>query len=71
MEMWQKYKGAGACPRKIGDVVAFLPAAFTEYKDMMPEEKLSGKVVQIHEDHRYYTVEAECHGVTLRESFKF
>lgn len=64
----------GACPRKLGETVTFEPEAFTDERynsDPHTAHKLTGCVVYINEARRYYTVEAQCYGYTLRESFKF
>lgn len=62
-----------ACPYQLGDKVTFRPSAFSAEwnSDTFVLPSLTGRVVYINEARRYYTVEAQCHGRTLRESFKF
>lgn len=64
----------------IGDKVEFVPSAFvSEARNVSPEYiarmrmvySLPGRVVYVHREHRYYTVEADCGGSRIRESYKF
>lgn len=61
----------------IGDVLVFRPSAFfTEaeryrLRDVRIPQTLRGTVIYVNEPHRFYTVEAECNGYIIRESFKF
>ena len=61
---------------RIGDKKRFTPEGFSVQKkdagpsrrEEMPKE-VTGTVVWIHPTRRYYTVEYQCHGVRLKESF--
>lgn len=58
----------------IGEPFSWTPAAFEGASGICSFEKLKtvhGRVVYINEAHRYFTAEAEVHGINLRESFKF
>ena len=64
----------------VGDRIEFVPSAFvTESKTVSPEiiarlrmaYSLSGRIVYVNREHRYYTAEAECFGRRIRESYKF
>lgn len=58
----------------IGDTYSWTPAAFEGASGICNIKRLarvSGRVVYINEAHRYFTAEAELHGIKLRESFKF
>ena len=58
----------------IGDTYTWTPAAFEGASGICCFEKLRtvhGRVVYINKRHRYFTAEAEVHGINLRESFKF
>ena len=61
---------------KIGDQYRFVPSAFVGEKPSgtgkyeIPHE-LNGRVVYIHPERRFFTVEAELNGSKIRESFKF
>ena len=63
------------CPYTIGDKVRFKPAAFarTRGEDAAFEipVEVTGTVIQIHEDHRWYRVEYNMPGCIGRETFKF
>lgn len=59
-------------PYSVGDTVVFMPSAFIDTeKDFGYVKTLRGCVIHVNAGHRYYTVEAECYGNRLRESFKF
>lgn len=61
----------------IGDVLAFRPAAFLTSAAMFDVKgthipyTLRGTVIAVNAAHRHYTLEARCHGYTVRETFKF
>ena len=54
---------------KIGDTINFWPDAFVRLAGQ--KNIMRGRIVYVNRPHRYYTVEAQVFGVTLRESFKF
>lgn len=66
-------------PCSLGDRISFVPHAFTEFKidasgrlfNCEYAYTLAGTVIYINVPHRYYTLEAPCFGVPIRESFKF
>lgn len=59
----------------IGAPFSWKPAAFEGSNGIMSvttkETTAHGRVIYINESHRYFTAEAEVHGIKLRESFKF
>lgn len=62
----------------IGDEVRFTPAAFADvsedsrtHRDFGVVTKVTGTVVQIHEEHRWYRVRYELAGGPQHETFKF
>ena len=56
----------------IGSEYRFTPSGFTEEKDSKSRGMtLLGRVVYIHPQRRYFTVEAVLHGIAIRESFHF
>lgn len=59
----------------IGEPYSWTPAAFEGSTGIMSvttkETTAHGRIVYINEAHRYFTAEAELHGIKLRESFKF
>lgn len=62
------------CPYAIGDKVRFKPAAFQRTRDEAAFEipvEVTGTVIQIHEEHRWYRVEFKMPGCIGRETFKF
>lgn len=66
---------ATPCPRSIGDKIRFKPAAFagttTGYGVDLPVE-VTGTVIQIHTEHRWYRVQYELQpGCIGRECFKY
>lgn len=66
----EPHDGAGECPVKVGDTFQAKPAAFAGSEWFGPVV-LAWTVVYINPRTRYYTAEAVCHGVPVRESFKF
>ena len=61
---------------KIGDQKTFKPSGFSEQTSVKDpatgkscSRKVTGKVIYVHPKGRYYTVEAELDGRTIRESF--
>lgn len=62
---------------QLGDTIKFTPSAFTNEKaGSMPGRKpiprqLTGTIVYIHPEGRYFTLQAELNGQTLRESYNF
>ena len=61
---------------QIGDKITFRPTAFFDAAhgwrvgtDDVPLY-VTGRVIYINEAHRVYTVEGECHGHVIRESYK-
>ena len=66
----EPHDGAGGCPLKIGETFQRKPAAFADSEWFGPVT-LVWTVIFINPRHRYYTAEAVCHGVPVRESFKF
>lgn len=59
---------------KIGDKVRFVPSGFARDKEtfgngMTIPIKVTGTVVWIHPKRRFYLVEADVDGVTVRETF--
>ena len=65
------------CPVKIGEKVSFIPEGFADGPIVTGPggEKLSsrvtGRVIFVNEQHRYYLVEARVNGSRICESFKF
>lgn len=58
----------------IGMKVSFVPAYVPGSgwtKGFDPSEIVTGTVVDIHWEHKYFTVEYKCGDTTQRESFKF
>lgn len=59
----------------IGEPFSWKPAAFQGSNGILSvttkETTAHGRVVYINEEHRYFTAEAEVHGIKLREIFKF
>lgn len=67
-------------PVSVGDAVAFVPSAFTDFAPTTAREvlakleaayTLNGRVIYVNAPHRFYRVEADCFGYAIRESFKF
>lgn len=62
---------------EIGDKLTFIPAAFAgERNGMLPGGRkkplaIVGRVCYIHPKRRFFTVEYNLNGVTMRESFSF
>jgi len=64
------------CPYQVGDPYSWIPDAFTNHSEdssgvLGAVVRLNGRVVQVHEEHRWFRVEATFPGGTLRECFKF
>lgn len=62
----------------IGDKIRFTPAAFADvsedsrtHRDFGVVAEVTGTVVQIHEEHRWYRVRYELAGGPQHETFKF
>jgi len=55
----------------VGDPVTWVPSAFVKFADQSAMWAIKGQVIYVNEAHRYYTVEGDCNGVAMRESFKF
>lgn len=58
---------------KLGDRYTFTPSGFTGNDYLVKqdlERKLTGTVVYIHPQCRFFVVEARCHGHTIRECFQ-
>lgn len=64
---------------QIGDKVRFVPCGFSSDpterplpgKKTPPPREVTGTIVYINQEHRYYTAQFEVFGTVLRESFKF
>lgn len=62
---------------EIGDKIRFTPAAFSEINTEKSREifgvvtQVTGTVIQIHEEHRWYRVRYELAGTVQHETFKF
>lgn len=62
---------------KLGKIIWFIPAANTDHSSGFPEilrEKVPGKIVFIHEEHRWFRVEFQMGdkpGCIGHECFKF
>lgn len=54
---------------KVGDKRTFTPDAFNEGAVSTGVHALTGHVIYVHPQGRYYTVEAELYGEKIRESF--
>lgn len=55
----------------IGRSYRFRPSAFVQEKNADKESGvLTGRIVYIHPKRRFFTVEAEIHGMKISESFK-
>lgn len=61
---------------KVGDSKTFKPSGFSDQVSVKDpstgkscSRKVTGKVIYVHPQGRYYTVEAELDGRTIRESF--
>lgn len=53
---------------KIGDRIIFEPYAFSEGGVPLKGRKLSGSVIYVHPQGRFYRVEAEVNGIKIRET---
>ena len=63
-----------ACPYEVGDKVRFRPAGFINSRDGSGPDfpvEVTGTVIQIHEEHRWYRVEFALPGCIGHETFKF
>lgn len=70
--MWRTSYIEEQRPRvQLGEIVTWKPMAF--WDGMFPGaiHELTGRVIYINEEHRYYVAEADCHGTPLREAFRF
>lgn len=57
---------------KIGDPGTFVPLAFVKYENHPDIPlRLNCRVVYVNWEHGFYTVEGECNGYRIRESFKY
>lgn len=56
---------------KLGAKVTFIPEAFTRIENADIPVKITGRIVYINHEHRYFRVEAEVNGYALHECFKF
>lgn len=66
---------------KIGDKITFVPAAWLEKRDIDQDPKanrkhgvqykVTGKIVEIYQEHRYFLVRYKIHGCVQYEAFKF
>lgn len=66
-----------SCPVKLGDQKSFVPSAFadgpivTGRKGETLSRRVTGQVIFINEEHRYYLLEAKVNGFRFCESFKY
>lgn len=56
---------------KLGAKVTFIPDAFTRIENADIPVEITGRIVYINREHRYFRVEAEVNGYLLHECFKF
>lgn len=59
---------------EVGDKVRFIPGAFLEHSENFAEElrrEVTGTVIQVNEEHRWYRVEYDMPGYIGHECFKF
>lgn len=63
--------GAGGCPVALGDTFRRKPSGFSREEPWGGPVTLAWTVIYINPAHRFFTAEAVCYGVRLRESFKF
>lgn len=68
---FETYPGAGGCPVALGDTFRRKPSGFSREEAWGGPVRLTWTVIGINLAHRFYTAEAVCHGVKIRESFKF
>lgn len=54
---------------KIGDKKTFIPHAFKEGCVPPNSRQLTGRVIYVHPQGRFYIVEAESNGIKIRETF--
>lgn len=61
----------------LGSSISFIPAAFIEYKSdinfdsRMKNHKVTGIIIYINAEHRFFRVAYEVNGYKLGQSFKF
>lgn len=68
---FEDFTGAGSCPVALGDTFRRKPSGFSREEAWGGPVRLTWTVIDINLAHRFYTAEAVCHGVKIRESFKF
>lgn len=56
---------------KLGAKVTFIPEAFTRIENADIPVKITGRIVYINREHRYFRVKAKVNGYALHECFKF
>lgn len=56
---------------KLGAWVTFIPESFTRIENADIPVEITGRIVYINHEHRYFRVEAEVNGYLLHECFKF
>lgn len=54
---------------RAGDMIQAWPAAFERWANV--PHTLPGKIIYVNRRHRYYQVEFQVSGQTIRESYKF
>ena len=71
----RKTQERNAAQAVIGETVRFRPTVFMRPSEQGQtpgiEYELTGRVTYVNAAHRYFAVEAPCHGYTIRECFKF
>lgn len=55
----------------LGAKMTFIPEAFTRIENADIPVEITGLIVYINREHRYFRVEAEVNGYLLHECFKF
>lgn len=56
---------------EIGQKISFFPSCWSKVDFPSAAKALRGRVCYINRAHRYFTLEAECHGYVIRECFHF
>lgn len=56
---------------EVGDPIVFTPFAFTLHKEPGMSDKVNGRVIFVHEEHRYFVAAGKVNGAEVRESYKF
>ena len=56
---------------KLGTKITFIPGAFTRIENPDIPVEITGRIVYINHEHRYFRVKAEVNGYALHECFKF